>query len=147
EFTQNKYQGDPIDYFLVEDASSGTQILQLAEANWPNKKFIKISKQQNKIQKFFNNLDLVEEARVVFPNSKTLLEEELLAFPYSKFTDLTVAFIHFLEWWRKETNFFTRKLPKQGIKKEIYRSLKSRNDNLRPGSISKNGRRKIARIG
>lgn len=146
EFTKNKYFDDPIDYFLVEDASSGTQILQLAEANWPNKKFIKISKQQNKVQKFFNNLDLVEEGRVIFPNRKTELEEELLAFPYSKFTDLTVAFIHFLEWWRKETHFFTRKLPKQGIKKEIQGNLKI-NDNFRLRSSSKNGRRQIARIG
>lgn len=109
-------------YVLIENASSGIQLLQMLSTDTliigNGIHLVPISKQTDKLVLFRGILPLIRDGHLLLPEGEfDGFEKELLAYPYSSFTDRTIALIQFMQWWRLTTKGFTQRL--QGTTKHL----------------------------
>lgn len=132
------------DYLLIENASSGTQLIQMYEVEKPYKhtQVIPISKQANKVEKFKNHLNILSDGKLLLPQSVKSWKEdfinELLGYPFSSFTDSVVALTHFIAWWQVETNFFSKPFRKKNTLVNLFKVGRGRLTKFSLGKLRKN---------
>ena len=103
------------DYLLIEDASSGTQLLQILtaeEAELPCQ-LVPISKQGSKADKLEKLLYAISQGLLIFINRPEELIDELKAYPYGTYDDGIIALGHAITWWLAKTNMLTLRLKKE----------------------------------
>ena len=83
---------------LVEDQSSGQQIIQELQAELP---LVAFRSRLSKIDRFMSVLGVIEDGRVFLPSSAPWLEcfvDELLSFPNGKYDDQVDTLVQLLQW-------------------------------------------------
>lgn len=99
------------DYLLIENASSGTQLIQMLELKLKQTVLIPISKQGDKFVKFQGILPILREGRLLINSTDVFIPDfvqELIGYPYAQFDDSVIALTHFLRWWYDFSAGFTR---------------------------------------
>lgn len=94
-------------FALIEDASSGTQLLQMLDGKTGQCKLVPISKQSNKLQKFAGILPIIRGGKLMLAEEgQETLAQELIGYPYGRYDDCVIAITHFLDWWYAITGRF-----------------------------------------
>ena len=101
------FEGAIVD-LLIEDASSGTQVLQqLKGVSWRNGNFVTVPAESDKISRFGASSVFIENGRVLFPavagNWWKDFVAEITRFPSTQFKDQCDAFAHAVNYASKKS--------------------------------------------
>lgn len=123
------------DYLLIEDASSGTQLIQLLETERLATNLVKLSKAKSKDQKVQNLLYAFENDLIVFNTEIIELVDELTAYPFGSFDDGVIALAHAINWLFLMTNNLNKDLyrPKHDVFHSLNKFFTKKRRNLNYG--------------
>ena len=148
QLIKTKFDEHKPDYLLIEDASSGTQVLQILETDEKyNANLVAISKQGSKAQKLDKLLWVFAKRAITFVVEPPHLLNELRAYPYGQFDDGIIALGHAINWWLIKTKMLTVPLIPKPALGNLFSPVKRTYESY--GSIRKQftlGKRRDAKI-
>jgi len=130
----NKYEPD---WLLIEEASSGIQLIQLLRDNKIiSPKLVPTSGKASKDQKIENLLWALDNGHLMFEEGCDDLIEEMKSYPYGVTDDLVISLAHAVNWWFEVTNSLTKKVPVPGkVNLDLNRFLTKKRVNRHYGEL------------
>ena len=148
QLVKSKYNEHKPDFLLIEDANSGTQLIQILETDEAYaKQLVPISKQGSKDAKLDKLLYAFANKLLTFVIEPEHLIAELRAYPYGQYDDGIIALGHAITWWLAKTKMLTVPIRRRASVLKAFTPVKR---NRQPYGLIRNiftsGRKRNAKI-